>query len=49
MNQQQMSERNKVGWNQNAYQAWVSRHGQPTGLCKTIKGGSVEKGQLLLR
>ncbi len=33
MNQQQMSERNKVGWNQNAYQAWVSRHGQPTGLC----------------
>jgi len=29
MKQQQMSERNKIGWNQNAYEAWVARHGSP--------------------
>lgn len=37
MNQQQMSERNKLGWNQNAYQAWVSRHGTPTTYAEQLK------------
>ncbi|MFC5604515.1 class I SAM-dependent methyltransferase [Sporosarcina koreensis] len=37
MNQQQMSEKNKIGWNQHAYQAWVVRHGLPTYYAKELK------------
>lgn len=36
MNQQQMSERNKIGWNQNAYEAWVARHGSPKDYAKEL-------------
>ena len=43
MNQQQMSERNKVGWNQNAYQAWISRHGHPKEYAKQLKSDPLKK------
>lgn len=37
MNQNQMSERNKVGWNQSAYEAWVTRHGSPKDYAEHLK------------
>ncbi|WP_252502547.1 bifunctional 2-polyprenyl-6-hydroxyphenol methylase/3-demethylubiquinol 3-O-methyltransferase UbiG [Sporosarcina sp. Marseille-Q4943] len=37
MNQPQMSEINKMGWNQNAYQAWVTRHGKPADYAEQLK------------
>lgn len=43
MNQQQMSERNKVGWNQNAYQAWVARHGSPKDYANELKADPSKK------
>lgn len=43
MNQQQMSERNKIGWNQNAYQAWVSRHGSPKVYADQLKADPSKK------
>lgn len=29
MNQQKMNERNRVAWDANSYEAWVSRYGEP--------------------
>lgn len=43
MNQQQMSEINKVGWNQNAYEAWVSRHGAPKDYAEQLKADPMKK------
>ncbi|WP_432357930.1 class I SAM-dependent methyltransferase [Sporosarcina sp. UB5] len=43
MNQQQMSERNKIGWNQNAYQAWVARHGSPKDYANELKADPSKK------
>ncbi len=43
MNQQQMSERNKVGWNQNAYEAWVSRHGTPHEYAMQLSADPLKK------
>ncbi|MCG7344527.1 class I SAM-dependent methyltransferase [Sporosarcina sp. ACRSL] len=43
MNQQQMSERNKIGWNQNAYQAWVLRHGSPQEYAEQLKADPLKK------
>jgi SAM-dependent methyltransferase len=43
MNQQQMSERNRVGWNQHAYQAWLSRHGQPCDYAEQLKKDPISK------
>lgn len=37
MNQKQMSEKNKIGWNQHAYQAWVARHGSPNDYASELK------------
>jgi 2-polyprenyl-3-methyl-5-hydroxy-6-metoxy-1,4-benzoquinol methylase len=36
MDQQQMSKRNKIGWNQNAYEAWEARHGSPKDYAKEL-------------
>ena len=43
MNQQQMSERNKIGWNQNAYQAWVVRHGTPKNYAEQLMADPLRK------
>lgn len=43
MNQHQMSERNKLGWNQNAYHAWVTRHGTPTTYAEQLKADPMNK------
>lgn len=43
MNQQQMSKRNKVGWNQSAYEAWVTRHGTPYDYSKQLIADPTKK------
>lgn len=37
MKQVQMSAKNKIGWNQYAYEAWNSRHGSPRKFAEAIK------------
>ncbi|MDW0117100.1 class I SAM-dependent methyltransferase [Sporosarcina thermotolerans] len=43
MNQRQMSEKNRIGWNQNAYQAWESRHGPPSHYAEKLKANPIKK------
>lgn len=43
MNQRQMSEKNRIGWNQSAYEAWVSRHGTPSQYAEELKANPMKK------
>ncbi|MDN4606939.1 class I SAM-dependent methyltransferase [Sporosarcina highlanderae] len=43
MNQREMSERNRIGWSQNAYKAWVSRHGTPKQYAEELKADPIKK------